>query len=286
MVGRDIPRFNDIHGPLFANKYKGIFQAADVAITPDGWYMVDMLRTGDRQGDYRRASLLWFDNNGSVERFNISSAVWPAYVAAEGTDVAFSEPEGNALFWCEREGETPMQYSIGVVTDSTNYPDILRVRESFFGHRRYNVLLAQAQRVGSSPSQYSLIGGMDFAFDKLIVCDSGNSRLQLYDGAKNDPTRMNSLVRAIPGVRQDGELRFAVPLDIAIDDNEEHNAQMYVLDSSRREVAVLDSNFNRIGSFGLGDMNTPRAIAISPDGNDIYISDDGDQCVYHYAFRD
>lgn len=72
LVGRDIPRFDDVFGPLFRGKQRGIFQAADVEITPDGWYMADMLRTGDRQGDNRRPSLLWFDNDGSVKRFNMT----------------------------------------------------------------------------------------------------------------------------------------------------------------------------------------------------------------------
>ncbi len=283
MVTREIPRFNDIHGPLFRDKYRGIFQAADVAVTPDGWYMADMLRTGDRQADNRRASLVWFGNDDSVGRFNIDSIIWPGYVAAEGLQVAISEPEGNALYWCKREGDNPAQWKAGFPTGTTNYADILRVRESFFGHRRYNAMMAQAQRVSSAVGDYALVGGMDFAFDKLVVCDSGNARLQVYDATDRDPTRMNSLVRAIPGKRRDGSLRFGVPLDIAIDDND---GQMYVLDSSRREVAILDSSFSRIGSFGIGELNTPRAISISPDGNHVYVSDEGDQTVYHYACAD
>ena len=280
MVTKDIPRFNDILGPLFRDKYRGIFQAADVEITPDGWYMADMLRTGDRQGDNRKASLLWFGNDGSVGRFNITSIIWPGYIAAEGKQVFLSEPEGNATYWCERDGNNPAEWKIGFPTNSTQYGEILRTKESYFGHRRYNSLMAQFQRTSQAPGEYSRVGGMDFGFDKLVVCDSGNARIQIYDASGRDQTRRNSLVRTLPGVRRDGELRFAVPLDIAIDDND---GQMYVLDSSRLEVAILDDHFNRIGAFGLGDLNSPRAITISPDGNDIYVSDDGDQCVYHYS---
>ena len=282
LVTKDIPRFDDIIGPLFNNKYDGIFQAVDVAVTEDGWYLLDMLRTGDRKGDNRRASLVWFGNDDANYRFNIDSMIWPAYLAAEGLNVAFSEPEGNALYWCQRPAGDS-QPAVAVMTNSTNYEDILSVREKLFGHKRYNAMLGLAQKISTEAGEYSLVGGMDFGFDKFVVCDAGNARLQVYNATDHDSTRRHSLVRVIQGVRQDGSLRFATPLDIAIDDND---AQMYVLDSFRREVVILDSKFNRIGSFGLGDLNSPHAISISPDGNDVYVSDDRDQCVYHYACAD
>ncbi|MCB1218697.1 hypothetical protein KDL44_15035 [bacterium] len=280
MVTREIPRFNDILGPLFADKYRGIFQAADVAITPEGWFMADMLRTGDRRADHRKPSLLWFGNDDSVKRFGIDTIIWPQYIAAEGQQVVLSEPEGNALYWGERDGDNPADWKMGFPTTATQYTDILRVKESYFGHRRYNSMMARHQNVSQAPGEYSRVGGMDFGFGKLVICDSGNARIQVYDATGRDMTRRHSLVLTLPGVNRNGELRFAVPLDVAVDD---HDGQVYILDSSRREVAILDDHFNRIGSFGLGDLNTPRAITISPDGNDIYVSDDGDQCVYHYS---
>lgn len=283
LVTKEIPRFNDLLGPLFYNKYRGIFQAVDVVVTPDGWFMLDMLRTGDRPADFRRGSLLWFDNDETMFRFDMKGITWPEYMGAEGLNVAFSEPEGNALFWCQRPADSSGQPDIRTVNNTTNYSRILTVRENFFGHLRYNSMLAEAQNVSGEAGQYSVIGGMDFGFDKLVICDSGGTRLQVYNATDYDKSRRHSLARVVQSVRKDGALRFATPLDIAIDDND---AQMYVLDSYRREVAILDSHFNRIGSFGLGDLNSPHAIAISPDGNDIYVSDDRDQCVYHYACAD
>jgi hypothetical protein len=110
----------------------------------------------------------------------------------------------------------------------------------------------------------------------------GNRRLQIFNVDRERPESQGELAKVIHGRDNHGKLRFGAPLDIDVDDA----GTMFVLDSELLEVAVLDTGFNRIGSFGSGKLLEPAAIDLSDDGRHCFISDRRENKVFHYVRAD
>ena len=144
-------------------------------------------------------------------------------------------------------------------------------------------LLAKHSNAGIRKEQYNGIGGIatytpviDGAPDvnsvKVIVCDAGNARIKVLDLRGN-------VLKLILGSTF-GENGFKSPIDVAVDSN----GNMFIVDSEKKAVFVIDKQFNMLGSFGEGELKTPVAIALS-DSGDVFVADKDSGEIVHFSNR-
>ena len=126
------------------------------------------------------------------------------------------------------------------------------------------------------------LGGVAIAFDKLIACDTGNHRLQVFDARREDFAKWGKLIRVVPAHKRDGAVRFEAPRDVDVDSD----GTVFVLDTGRLEVAVLSPRFERLGSFGGDQLLEPFALDASPDGRHCFVTDRRHNQVHHYVRGD
>ena len=92
---------------------------------------------------------------------------------------------------------------------------------------------------------------------KIYVCDTGAGFLMKLDLTAK---RLFAIAPSGPGA-------FKLPLNVAIDDN----GLMYVVDSLRDQVVILDTNENFVATLCDRGVNKPRDVAVS--ANHIYVGD-------------
>ena len=204
---------------------------------------------------------------------------WPSYLAVDGEHLALSESPGNSL-WIGRITEQGWMWHSA--SREVDYRGVLRTIVERSGEAAYRLRMLRATHVGNKAGEYYGLGGIAFAFEKLVTCDTGNRRLQVLEARHEDRARWGRTVRVIPYIKDNGNIRFSAPLDIDITGE----GCMYVLDSDRIEVAILAPNFDRIGSFGHEELNTPLALDLSDDERHCFISDSRDNMVHHYVRTD
>jgi hypothetical protein len=275
-----VPRWEDDAGILWWRDQTALFKVSDVVVMEGGILIADQARTGAQRQPKRLPRIAFVDWDGITNALSSPDVVWPEYLAADGKNVAFSEPDGNALWLAEVTAE---KWPQKLITDATQFNRIMEVKVDYAESVEYAVGLHLASNAGSSPGDFNRIGGVALAFDKLIVCDSGNHRLQIFDNRRDDFNNWARLIRVIPAGRIDGSRRFDTPLDIDVDPV---SGMVYVLDAVRHEVAVLSPTFERVGAFGRDELVEPFAIDISPNGNHCFVTDRRNNQVHHYVQGD
>lgn len=275
-----IPRWEDNAGNLWWRDQTTLFKVSDVVVMEGGVLIADQAHTGAQRSPRRLPRIAFICWDGAVNAFSSPDVVWPEYLAADGSNVAFSEPDGNALWVTEiASGKWPQK----LITDATQFSRIMEVKADYANSSEYVVGMQLASNAGSGPGDFNRIGGIAMAFNKLIACDSGNHRLQVFDNRREDFNSWARLIRVIPADRIDGSQRFDTPLDIDVDPA---TGIVYVLDAVRHEVAVLSPAFERVGAFGHDELVEPFAIDVSPDGKHCFITDRRNNQVHHYVQGD
>ena len=118
---------------------------------------------------------------------------------------------------------------------------------------------------GDGPGEFSFPNGIRFGKDdKLYVCDSGNDRVQVFDGDLN--------FERVIGSKGEGNGCFIYPTDLDFDDA----GNIYVVDQGNNRIQVLtrqDQHTRNIGETGsgLGELEKPVSAAIHR--NMIYVTD-------------
>lgn len=122
---------------------------------------------------------------------------------------------------------------------------------------------------GAEEGQFSFPRGLAVTeHGELLLCDSGNHRLQVFD--------MNNKYAFIREIGKQGTADgcFEVPLDVCVD----RDGNLLVSDTCHR-IQVLDIDGNFLKSFGIkgrkdGYFNFPTYMAVD-DENAVYICDQG-----------
>lgn len=74
-------------------------------------------------------------------------------------------------------------------------------------------------------------------------------------------------------IGREGEGQLTKPIGIAVDKN---NGKLYVADNTAKRVAVFDKDENFIHAIGGPEyFRRPSGVAVSPDGNQVYVVDTG-----------
>lgn len=145
---------------------------------------------------------------------------------------------------------------------------------------KINAIKAKMSNTGIGRAQYMQISGIAAytpvvdgephpESTKFIICDRGNKRLKVV-------SREGEILRLVAGT--DGSTsHFGSPIDVAVDTN----GRIFVLDAEGK-VAVFDSNFASMGSFGEGELENPVSIDADESG-EIWIADSGLGKILHYA---
>ena len=133
-----------------------------------------------------------------------------------------------------------------------------------------------------APAKFDGLHGLCVAFNKILVCDTNNARIQVFDAKTEDRFYWGKLLRIIPARQPRGFPRFDLPRDVDVS----NQGDIYVLDIGRREVAVLNSRFERLGSFGQGVLSMPWALDLSDDGRHCYVTDLQGNQVHHFVRQD
>jgi len=265
-------------GQEWVHNQRELFRAADVLPVADGFWLADWGRSSGVGHPERSANLAYvpFDAEEEVQTLPRDDLLWPAFIAKQGNGVAVAETFTNLLWLVNASSHDWTSKSL---TDIPAFKTVMMARVYYRDRPRYLDALAFAIRSGHQAGKFNGVGGVAMAFDKLVACDRGNYRLQVFDADLNSLRHWGSIVRVIPGYSVKGQMRFAVPHDIDI----MSDGTMLVLDAERLEVAVLSPTFDRIGCFGRGELVEPWALDLSDDGRHCFITDTRENLVYHYA---
>ncbi len=200
------------------------------------------------------------DAGGRIQRFT-QAGVYQSTLASEGVEPGqVAQPQRMAL-------------------DSAN--DWLWVAEKESGRAQLFNGLGESRRIvggaiGGDPGAFntptSLVAGAD---GSLIVCDSGNNRVQRFDN-----TGALTLAFGAEGTA-DGEFRF--PSGVAVD----RDGNIYVSDTLNHRVQKFASNGDHLatwGSFGSGpaQFDQPKGIAVDSQGY-VYVADSGNSRIRKLA---
>jgi len=257
-----------------------LFQAADILVLEEGYWLADQAKTKLYRAA-RNPSLTWYPWSGPSRHIPAAALCWPGYVAGEGNMVAASEPLANfvRLF-----NSTPATDGQSKVIGKINQ-DLSRFVETLVtlgSHPRFREILDRQSGAGSAPGELRYPGGIAMRFGKLVVCDRGNQRLQVFEARNDDAFYWGKLIKVVLQLGTDGLKRFEEPLDVEIC----ADGTILVLDVGRHEVAVLSPSFDRLGSFGHGDLDDPYALDASDDGRHCFVSDRSGNKVWHYVRAD
>lgn len=273
------PRWEDQAGAPWGLDLQMLFKAADVAVVDQGFILADQAMSGRQRSARRRQRVVLIRWDGTMQSLRGASVCWPTYLATGDTSLACAEPLGNCLRLMEL---TDDRWPVKLLSDETNFDRIMEIELGYRGRSEYEVGVRLASNAGVGPGEFTGLGGVAIAFDKLVVCDTGNNRLQVFDTRRENFTKWGSLIRVIPARKRDGSLRFEAPRDIDVDGD----GTIFVLDISRREIAVLSPAFERLGSFGGDELLEPFAVDTSPDGRHCFVTDRRHNLVQHYVRGD
>jgi hypothetical protein len=257
-----------------------LFKAADIVVTPNGYWISDQASTSGNGAAAREATCRFYANDGT--RFELPTeghAVWPDYLTADGGVVAFGEDHGNVL-WMGHYRPDQKRWDLKRPANyTTSFRGVMGVWQHVPFNSNFATQLARVENASSSESGFHEVGGMTLYQGKLLVCDRQNHRLKIYE-ARPDSEKWGALLKLVAGQRaRDGGLRFDSPRDVAVSSD----GLIYVLDGERREVAILAPNLERVGTIAGDGLDDPRALALSPDGRNLFISDAGRNMVHCYA---
>ena len=98
----------------------------------------------------------------------------------------------------------------------------------------------------------------------IYVCDTGISLV----------LKLDLIARRIFVVPAKGPAALKLPLNLAVDDN----GWLYIADSLREQVVILDTNANLVGTIGEKGRMEPRDVALTKDR--IYVGDRLNHCVH------
>lgn len=270
------------HSPAaqsWVSNTSGLFLAADVAIAPEGLWIADQARTSFSDKGRRVPAprlLRWDGTTGSLPN---PRHLWPGWIAAGGGMVAVSEHIANRVV-LYATGTDPRQFTIN--DNSANLSKLWDTLAVAVKQPRFSEILDRQTLASSQPGQLRYPGGVALAFGKLLVCDQGNRRIQVFEARRDDQYYWGKLVKVILPIGPDGRQRFEEPQDLAV----AADGSIFLLDRARNEVAVLSPAFERLGAIGHGDFGRPYSVAASPDGRHCYVSDQSTNQVHHYVRSD
>ncbi len=270
--------WEDLDGMRWLGRSRDLFRAVDVHVTEDGFWVADWTKTAISRTPKRNASVYFISDNGDTSSIDIGDPGWPTYLAMKDGLIAYTDPDMNAFLIAEVSEDPVVTKKI---SRGAQFLGLMKFTQGYEG-TEYQQLHRRLTNASRSPGGFNGVGGVAVAFDKIIACDSGNSRLQVFEGRLNPRPAWGRMVRIISDVSDARQVRFEVPLDIDI----AADGTVFVLDGARAEVAVLSPDFRRIGSFGRGDLVLPRALDLSDDGKHCYVTDSRTNKVMHYAARD
>ncbi|MCC7479248.1 hypothetical protein IT575_12425 [bacterium] len=265
-------------GAPWAGTEGRLFRVADLDIRDGHLWTADWARTGLESRFTRESGVRRFvlpdpflgsqeDLGTPVFKDNTKFA-WPRHISVGRESIAISEPWGNCVRLYRPLNRDPWwgQTDISV---QLNIARLIDAREGARGHAQYEEYLAMNSSAGGGPAQFNEVRGVCVAFDKILTCDVQNARIQVFDGHTQDRFYWGKLLRVFQATDPGGYPRFKRPMDLDISPE----GDIYVLDIDRLEVAVLNSRFQRIGSFGRGLISMPRAIDLSDDGRECFVTD-------------
>jgi len=273
------PRWEDLAGAPWGLDQQMLFKAADVAVVDEGFVLADQAMSGCQNSARRGQRIVLLRWDGTMQGLRSARVYWPTYLATAGATLAATEPRGNCLRLMEMTDE---RWPATRINEDTNFNRIMETELYYRGRSEYEVGVLLAANAGVGPGEFTGLGGIALAFDKLIACDTGNQRLQVFDTRREDFANWGTLIRVIPAHKRDGSLRFEAPRDIDIDSD----GTIFVLDAERLEVAVLSPRFERLGSFGGDELLEPFALDASPDGRHCFVTDRRHNQVHHYVRGD
>ncbi len=276
---RDTDYWEDISGNTWRSRKHELFKVSDVEVVPDGYYVADWVKTSMRMEPLRDFEVYFVSDDSGILPIQLEAITFPTYLAVEYSTLAVSDPTSTSLWTAYMNDGNWKEKTLASGIDFKRY---MTLEEYFSESQDYLSMLYRFSYCGQGNGEYTYIGGLDIAFEKLVVCDTGNRRLQVMSMVTDVDWKFGKYIRAIQGFSSLGEFRFKAPLDISI----AGDGTMFVLDVGEIEVAVLDAGFNRIGAFGKGDLIEPYAIDLSDDGKHCYISDRRYNTIHHYALSD
>jgi DNA-binding beta-propeller fold protein YncE len=263
-----------------------LFQFSDVLPLNGKLWALDQAKSGLSSEAVRKAGLRCFDlpspEQGSLDDLGVPSVnetanyAWPETLDCDGETLVVTEPWGNQLrLYNVKAGADLRTMSIG---QNVNPSNILRLREGLGSNPQYLDFFRRDTNASGAPGKFARMGGAAIGFRKLVVCDAETSRLQVFDGNTEDSFFWGKLLRVIDAATPDGFVRYETPMDLDI----AADGTVYVLDIKRMEIVILNSRFERIGSFGKGTMIEPLSIDLSDDGLHLYVADARYNKVLHF----
>ncbi len=185
--------------------------------------------------------------NNQIQKYDATSETW-VIIGSGGSGLGeFNQPYGVV---------TDSQGNIYVSDQGNN-----RIQK--FDGETWTIIGTSGAGVGqfNSPRQIAID-----PLDKLYVIDTMNQRFQMYDG--NDWHAFDSASSGI------GALSY--PSGIAVDNNRE----VYVSDTSNGRIVRFDGeNWSEVLS---GSFDYNYGIAVTPDGNNIFVADTGAHSIIKY----
>ena len=126
---------------------------------------------------------------------------------------------------------------------------------------------------GAKPAQFKKPKGVEVSRGLVYVCDSGNSRVQIFDSDLNFVSSF--------GQKGSSPMSLTSPVDVAFDSS----GHIYVADSLRNRVIQFSPKYLYVKTFGNErsascKLNGPQSVCIGP--NDIVYVTDCDHCVSVY----
>jgi hypothetical protein len=267
------------HGQPWYGSEGKLFQASDVCVVPEGYWLADRARTANGRQVWRNAGYYLVTSQGVAKEYLNTSMLWPDYFATDGMVVACADGLGNSL---QLAVPGTADWLTKSITPAAAFGRIAGVEAKLSGKMNFNLNMDIASGASSEAGKFDHLGGIALGYNKLVACDIGNRRLQIFDARPEPASRWGTLLRVIPAESPRIGKRFNLPIDLDIS----LAGLVFVLDGERREVALLNPRFERIGSFGLGELVDPLAIDLSDDGRDCFITDATLQKVFHYAATD
>ena len=266
-------------GQRWIGQERDLFEAADILVQQGGYMICDWAKTGIYDSNKRPVGVLSvpFDPTAKITRLPNIGPGWPSYLAGANMRYVVSDPLRNAVYISATDrkqgaptkelGDRPaMQNVLGALYEPGAESPI------------FVQLLERAGKASGEPGKFNDPSGVALAFDKAVVCDTGNQRLQVFETRPDDDFYWCKLLRVIEATTPAGLPRFVTPRDVDI----APDGHVFILDGTRHELVELSPSFDRLGvvAKGFGD---PYAVDVSPDGNHIFVTDRGDNRVHHYV---
>jgi hypothetical protein len=262
-------------GAVWIGAEAELFMAADVTVSQQGFYIADWAKSsGTTQADRTPGIVLHHFDGTPPTRFPSINSGWPHYVDFENGLIVTSDALLNTVYM-NTPNESPQLKVFGT---PASFDNMLRAKEQAQDPRQLIQALYGAGQASGEPGKFYNPGGLVVAYDKLIVCDTGNRRIQIFETRKDDEFYYGRLLRVVTAQDSRGHVRFEEPRDIDI----APDGRMYILDTVRQEVVELSPTFERLGVVAKGFGNA-YAIDLTDDGRGLFVTDRGDNSVHHYV---